>query len=65
MLIEAIFPPNFTRNEALARDASAAGRYLSSVNADLYQTFDRGTFQEALADWGYFGPAGSRPSWLT
>jgi hypothetical protein len=64
MLIEAFVPRKSPRNKALDRDAQAAGYYRSSISADVYQDFDRAKFQEALVDWGYYGPAVSRPQWL-
>ena len=38
--------------------------YCSYLNPEAYATFDEQKYQEALADWGYFGPPEKRPHWL-
>jgi hypothetical protein len=65
MVIDAVFPPAFVTNRALAHDAEMAGYFVSFINAHTYAAFDLRKFQEALMDWGYYGPPDSRPLWLT
>ncbi len=64
MVLEGIFPPDFIRNDQFTGAATAAGYFVSHISADVCASYDARTFREALADWGYFGPDGTRPDWL-
>ena len=45
--------------------AKANGYFVSIVNGDSYQTYDRGLFIETLDDWGWFGDPTAPPRWYT
>jgi hypothetical protein len=64
MVLQAIFPPHFTVDKNLARDVKKAGYYMSFINADCYSKFDPHQFEDALNDWGFYGPAALCPNWL-
>ncbi len=64
MLVEAIFPPGFTSNARFVGDATSVGYYVSGINVESYSVFRPQHFQETLRDWGFYGPATARPSWL-
>jgi hypothetical protein len=38
--------------------------FVSAVNPEVYSTYDRQTFVDALEDWGWFGD-GPPPRWYT
>jgi hypothetical protein len=65
MVIGAIFPPKYLPIESLHLEAATAGYYVSYVNAETYSAFEALQFQEALNDWGYFGPPEKKPGWMT
>ena len=44
-------------------DAQAEGFHCTLLNPDFYARFDRNTFVETIADWGYFGAPEEKPSW--
>jgi hypothetical protein len=46
------------------RAARQAGYFVSSLNGDIYRTYEHGVFVETLRDWGYFGEPKREPSWL-
>jgi hypothetical protein len=64
MLIGAIFRPKFAMSQSLQTLAAGSGYYVSIVNAEQYAAFDALKYQEALNDWGYFGPPLSKPAWI-
>src|SRR5215207_9908319 len=41
--------------------AEQAGFWCSVISRRSYEHYDRAHFVEALTDWGYYGPASSRP----
>ncbi len=45
--------------------AKAESLYFSSLNPDVYGTFDRDLFIETLNDWGWFGAESNQPAWYT
>jgi hypothetical protein len=51
-------------DERVAQYANSNSMYCSYLNPEVYLTFDEKQFQDALADWGYFGPPEKRPPWL-
>ncbi|MFI5300967.1 MAG: hypothetical protein ACHREM_23035 [Polyangiales bacterium] len=63
-IVTAIGTPAGEYGGACYRDAKQQGYYWSSINVKSYGHFDREAFIEMLADWGYFGAAAERPSWL-
>ena len=63
MILQAIFPPGFAVDWTLRNEAEKAGYYMSFVNAELYSMFEPQGFQEALRDWGFFGPQTTQPVW--
>lgn len=65
MVIGVIIPPDFETDPALVQCAAAKGLYWSFINADKYSKYDEAEFKEALTDWGFFGRASARPSWLS
>lgn len=44
--------------------AKQEGYSASVINANIYITYSRETFIEALKDWGWFGPASQKPKWI-
>ena len=64
MVIGAFFPRKYAAGQALELEAPALGYYVSFVNAELYAEFDSPRFQEALNDWGFFGPPEAKPTWM-
>ena len=64
MVVGAVSPPEFETDPAIVECARALGLFYSFLSLDRYSSFDPGLFKEALADWGYFGAAESRPAWL-
>ena len=42
----------------------AHGMYCSVLGVDSYGRYRRDAYVEMLSDWGYYGPADQRPSWL-
>jgi hypothetical protein len=64
MVIDAIGPPAFQPPQGMTSAAEVAGYYWSLINAEINSRFEADVFKEALLDWGYFGPASSRPEWL-
>jgi hypothetical protein len=50
-------------DRALYRVAEKAGYYISFVNADAYELYDRIHFIDTLRDWGFYGPSERQPSW--
>lgn len=44
--------------------AQNAGYYISFVNAETYDKYDRQHFIETLRDWGFYGPDEQRPRWV-
>jgi hypothetical protein len=57
-------PPEFDTNKLLASWARQRGIFYTFLNVEKYGNFDRIAFQEALADWGFFGSAEAAPLWL-
>lgn len=39
--------------------------FRSALSPHSYEPYNREHFIEALNDWGWFGPPGSKPSWFT
>jgi hypothetical protein len=64
MVIEGFAPPDYSQNPSVAKFAAEWGLYRTAINLGLYRTYDGDRFREALRDWGFFGPAERRPSWL-
>lgn len=64
LVLAAAIPPDFTIDQDLRNDATREGYQWSAVNVRAYSTFERVKFIEALADWGFRGPADERPRWL-
>jgi hypothetical protein len=46
---------------ALAGD----GYYVSCINPEAYQVYERAVFAATLDDWGWRGEVADRPRWLT
>lgn len=65
MIIDAAFAPFYDTDERLIEEAAKLGLFVSSINVDTYDVFDKVVYREALSDWGFFGPSERRPSWLS
>ena len=48
----------------LAFTAEEAGHSWSFVSVAAYGIYERGTFMQALREWGFTGPDERRPLWL-
>ncbi len=64
IVLVGISPPDFATDPMLHADATREGYRWSAINTQVYGAFDRERFVEALLDWGFYGPAERRPSWL-
>ena len=64
MLIEGIVGPDYESNPSVWTFAHKWGMFVSAINLEVYRTYDKRRFREALTDWSFFGPAARRPSWL-
>jgi hypothetical protein len=64
MVVGALEPSELEPDPALVECARTLGMFYSFLNLEKYSTFDPEVFKDALADWGYFGAAESRPTWL-
>jgi len=51
--------------EQLSRVAERSGFFFSALAPQEYSKYDRVLFVETLVDWGWFGAADRRPTWLT
>lgn len=64
LILAATNPPGFVIDLDLRNDAGREGYQWSAINVRVYAAFEREKFIEALADWGFKGPADERPPWL-
>lgn len=48
----------------LSQAAQRADLGTSFVNPELYSSYGREHFIDMLTEWGFYGPAKKRPSWL-
>jgi hypothetical protein len=64
MFVAPTAPPDFEIDARLVDFAKKNRLFYSFVNPAAWADYDQSTFAEALQDWGYFGPLGTRPAWL-
>jgi hypothetical protein len=65
MVVGATMPPEFQTDTTLIECARAKGMSFSFLNLERYNNFDEQRYKEALLDWGFFGPPGERPQWIS
>jgi hypothetical protein len=66
MVVGAMDLPKIKPNALVLQLAHKDGLYASFINATPYAcaTIKDSLYQEALSDWGFFGPENKRPVWL-
>jgi hypothetical protein len=64
MVVGVTSEPDFAIDPNLVECARTEGLYLSFIDTSVYATRGIESFKDALRDWGYFGPAESRPEWM-
>jgi hypothetical protein len=52
-----------TFDSGMEEAAAKTGYYVSSVNVDAYDKYDREHYIDTLNDWGFYGPGEKRPRW--
>jgi hypothetical protein len=64
MVIDVAQPPDYLAPQGVVQLVENAGYYISLISSDIYSRFDAEVFKDALIDWGYWGPATTRPDWF-
>ena len=64
MVINMVHPPEFTVNPDLEQICQGLDLFYSSINAELYKTYDKKLYTETLVDWCYFGDPKCKPRWI-
>ncbi len=65
VILGATYPPGFDKDRAIEEFAKSQGIAYSFLSTPEYVMYDEQNYRELLSGLGYFGPAESRPAWLT
>ncbi len=54
MIIDLIYPPDFSTDIEIVKWANENGYFYSFINIEGYLNYDKKVFNETLKDWGYY-----------